>query len=97
MEWEGQSYGKLLKEYDRKIAVLNHNRIESDGIRHDLYRKRDDGTKLTPKEDAEIKRRCDYEDSIVGYIECLEKLLDKVYEDMDNLKEELGNYSDAKF
>lgn len=97
MEWEAQSYGKLLKEYDIKIAVLNQNRLESDGFRHDLYRKRNGGTKLTPEEDAEIEGRCDYEDGILEYLDYLKKLLDKVYEDMDNLKEELGNYSDAKF
>jgi hypothetical protein len=95
MEWESRDYGKLLKEYDSKNAVLNHKRIESDGLRHDLYRKRDSGTKLTQAQDNEIDKRCNYEDNLIEDMNDLKKLLENVYEAMDKLKEELDKHSDS--
>lgn len=89
MAWEPRSYGKLLKEFDRKVTILNYKRLESDGHRHELYNKRDNGTKLTPAENEEIEERCDYEHEISDNMSHLNKLLKNVDESMDRLKEEL--------
>lgn len=95
MEWESENYEELLGEYDKKIAVLNYKRLESDGHRHDLYRKRNGGTKLTKAEDAEIEERCNYEDNLIADLNHLNKLLENVYKAMDKLKEELDKHSDS--
>jgi chromosome segregation ATPase len=89
MEWTPNNYEKLMANVKIKIKKLEIEKRKSDDNRHKLYRKGDNGEKLTPEENARIKQMCNREDEINDEINHLIELKVNVCKALDKLEESI--------
>jgi hypothetical protein len=91
MEWNTQTFENLVKEYENKVNVLEIARMRSDSSRHELYRKRNSGIKLTEEENNSVETACEYEEGITDTIHEIVTRKEAAFEALNNLKEILDS------